>query len=328
MDVTRRISEMYGRFPYPSPVRRRRRLRELANLLAIFCRETGYRLEGKKVLDAGTGTGHRLIEAALMFRHTDFTAVDVSEAPLNIARQVASDAGVDNVSFQQGNVLEAGDSYGTFDMVLSMGVVQILDDPAKGLLNLATSLRDDGVMFLYIYGKHGSTERMRRKKIVSLLLQGETDFQTGIALVKELGFEPPGYGWNVGFNDEASKDSLIVDAYLSVHEKLYDVDDIFELFHSSGLYGFLVYGIVFGEQGRLFDTRLGADAQVALQKTDPAPYLPSPRLQDKYQRLCLADKYRLIDLLYQPAGYTLMGFKAGARDHLTSDRIRANTLLI
>src|SRR5579884_893331 len=111
MDVTRRISEMYGRFPYPSPVRRRRRLRELANLLAIFCRETGYRLEGKKVLDAGTGTGHRLIEAALMFRHTDFTAVDVSEAPLNIARQVASDAGVDNVSFQQGNVLEAGDSY-------------------------------------------------------------------------------------------------------------------------------------------------------------------------------------------------------------------------
>lgn len=319
---------MYAQFPYPSPQGRRRKLRELANLLAIFCRETGYCLEGKSVLDAGTGTGHRLIEAAMIFRQTYFTAVDVSEVPLNIARQAAIDAGAHNVSFRQSNILEHANVLGNFDMVLSMGVVHHLLDPAKGVRNLARNLKDDGIMFLYIYGKHGSTERMRRKRIVSLLLQDKTDFHEGINLVKDLGFQSSGYGWNIGFDDEESRNGLIVDAYLNVHETLFDVDDIFNLLRSSGLYGFLVYGVACGEQGRLFDTRLAMDARVAFQTTDPTPYLPSQILQARYQQLCLADKYRLIDLLYQPAGYTLMGFKAGAMDSFAADRIRSNTLLV
>src|SRR5437879_7397805 len=98
-NVTRKVSEMYERFPYPSPQPQGRKLKELANLLKLFCLETSYDLNGKSVLDAGTGTGHRLIEAAAAFPNTRFTAVDNSETPLAIARQAAVHEGIQNVEF-------------------------------------------------------------------------------------------------------------------------------------------------------------------------------------------------------------------------------------
>lgn len=43
----------------------------------------------------------------------------------------------------------------------------------------------------------------------------------------------------------------------------------------------------------------------------------------------MADKYRLIDLFFEPNGYTLMGCKAGALRHFSPDgRIMANMLKI
>src|SRR5438309_9259399 len=55
---------MYARFPYPSQDTGEQRLTELANLLWLFARETPYDFCGKRVLDVGTGTGHRVIAAA------------------------------------------------------------------------------------------------------------------------------------------------------------------------------------------------------------------------------------------------------------------------
>src|SRR5436190_22204650 len=159
-DITRKVSEMYARYPSPSAQPRGRKLKELANLLKLFCLETGYDLGGKAVLDAGTGTGHRLIEAAAAFKNTRFTAVDISETPLAIARRAAVHEGVENVEFRLANLMEDGQTLGAFDVILSMGVIHHLSDPATGIRNLVRNLADDGSLFLYIYGKHGGRERM------------------------------------------------------------------------------------------------------------------------------------------------------------------------
>src|SRR5437879_9481872 len=92
---------MYARFPYPSQDTGEQRLTELANLLLLFSRETPYEFRGKRVLDVGTGTGHRLITAAQRFPETQFVAVDVCAPPLEIARATAHAAGVGNVEFRQ-----------------------------------------------------------------------------------------------------------------------------------------------------------------------------------------------------------------------------------
>jgi SAM-dependent methyltransferase len=329
-DITREVSEMYAKFPYPSPRAAGRKLKELANLLRIFCTETRYSLNGKSVLDAGTGTRHRLFEAAPAFKDTRFTAVDISETPLKIARQTAVHNGVQNVEFYRANLMESDRTFGTFDVILSMGVIHHLSDPASGLRNLVRNLADDGILFLYIYGKHGGRERMRRKRIVSLLLNGNRqDFEKGISLVKELGFDSFEYGWNLNFDDEESRNVLIVDAYLNVNETQFDVDGIFDLMRSSGLHGFMLYGLSLDKIGCLFDTRLTKKAGMPLPATNLTAHLRTSAATECYERLSLADKYRLVDLIFQPNGYTLIGFKAEAERHLlSSSRILANHLTI
>jgi SAM-dependent methyltransferase len=330
-DTTRKVSEMYAKFPYPSPQARRRKLKELANLLSIFSMETRYDFSGKSVLDAGTGTGQRLNEAAAVFKNTRFVAVDVSEPPLAIARQAAANEGIHNVEFQLFNLMEEGKRLGTFDVILCMGVIHHLADPAKGLRNLVHNLAEDGILFMYIYGKHGGYERMRRKQIAALLLgDNRQDFHRGIAMVKDLGFDSFNYGWNLDFDDEESRNALIVDAYLNVNETLFDADSLLGLMQTSGLHGFLPYGLALDQHGCLFETRLGRGSlpmDVVVPKTDVSSRLPSPLLRDHYERLSLLDKYRLIDVLFQPGGYTVMGFKAGAMRHFAPDsRILANAL--
>jgi SAM-dependent methyltransferase len=316
-NITRQVSEMYAKFPYPSPKATGRNLRELADLLEIFCAETLYDLNGKSVIDAGTGTGHRLVEAAAAFPNTRFTAVDISETSLAIARQTAAHKGVQNVRFHHANLME-GNKFDTFDVVLCMGVIHHLSEPSLGLRNLVRNLADDGILFLYIYGKHGGGERMRRKRMVSLLLNGnKQDFEQGISFIKELGFDSFEYGWNLNFDDEVSRNALIVDAYLHVNETLYEVESIFDLMRGAGLDRFLIFGLTLDKYGCLFDTRL----------PNMANHLRSPITREAYERLSLADKYRFVDLLLQPNGYTLMGFKPEARKHFSpDDRIMANAL--
>lgn len=329
-ELTRQVSEMYAKFPYPSPQAGRRRLRELQSLLTIFSLENRYDFKGKTVLDAGTGTGHRLIAAAAAFDQTRFLAVDISEIPLRIAREAAALEGIKNVEFRSFNLMEDGGTLGRFDMVLSMGVIHHLSDPARGLRNLVGNLKEEGIIFLYIYGRHGGRERMRRKQILSLLLNGNRrDFEQGVHLAKELGFDSFEYGWNFDIDEAESKDALIVDAYLNVNETLFDADSIFDLMRSSGLHGFLIYGLTSEQRGCLFDTRLPPTARAAVETTSIAAKLPSPAAQKAYSELSLADKYRLMDHLFQPNGYTVMGYKAGALQYFSPEsRIMANALAI
>jgi hypothetical protein len=170
---------------------------------------------------------------------------------------------------------------------------------------------------------------MRRKSIVSLLLNGRQDFGRGISLVKELGFDSFDYGWNLNFDDQESRDALIVDAYLNVNEKLFDAAGIFDLMRSSGLDGFLAYGVTLEKSGALFDTRLSKGNAARVMATDASAFLPSPLARECYEALSLADKYRVIDHLFQPNGYTLMGFKKAGRRYIPpGSRIEANTLAV
>src|SRR5260370_7276212 len=125
-DITRKVGEMYEQFPYPSPLTRGRKLRELVNLLTIFTRETDYDLAGKTALDAGTGTGHRLIEAAAAFKNTRFRAVDISEAVLAIGRQTPAHESARNIHFHPFPPIEPPRTLGPFPAILPTCVIHPL----------------------------------------------------------------------------------------------------------------------------------------------------------------------------------------------------------
>ena len=329
-ETTRRVEEMYAAFPYPSPKCGGQNLKELRNLLTIFAAENRYDFNRKRVLDAGTGTGHRLIEAARALPDTQFIAVDISETPLEIARRAAADEGITNIEFRRCNLMEDVTRLGSFDFVLCMGVLHHLSDPAEGLRNLARNLAPDGLLFLYIYGAHGGRERMRRKQIVSILRGPDrADFERGIRTVKDLGFDTFDYGWNLNVTDEASRNSLIVDAYLNVNERLFDATSIFDLMRTSGLYGFAAYGLTLAQRGCLFDTRYSPAKFGMIESTAVQKYLKTEELKHAYESLSLPDRYRLLDLLFEPNGYTLLAFhQDGLARFAPESRVAANTLQI
>lgn len=326
--VTRSVREMYARFPYPSPHRDSRNLKELANLCTIFSLETGYEFGGKRVLDAGTGTGQRLAEVAAEHANAEFTAVDLSDASLSVARGIAAARGLKNVTFQQADLMDESQVLGSFDLILSMGVIHHLSRPEVGLRNVVSNLADDGLIFIYIYGEHGSRERMRRKNLVGLLMHDTPhDFDRGIRLSRELGFDSFEYGWDLDFADERAVNSVIVDAYLNVNENLFTTDTICELIRESGLHGFVVYGVTLDRRGCLFDTRVGVNGMV--ETTDVQSHLKTPALREAYQNLPLIDKYRFIDLAFEPNGYTLLGWKRGASPWIEQHpRLVANAINI
>jgi 2-polyprenyl-3-methyl-5-hydroxy-6-metoxy-1,4-benzoquinol methylase len=329
-ELTQRVAAMYARFPYPSSSDHALKLKELRNLLTIFSLENRYPLAGTSILDAGTGTGHRLIEAASAFAETQFVAFDVSDIPLQIARDVAAREGLRNIEFRPFDLMDDRVTVGQFDIALAMGVIHHLSDPARGLRNLVRNIHADGLVFIYVYGLRGGRERRRRKQIVSLLLGEDQDsFETGIALVRELGFDTFDYGWNLGVEGDSSQDALIVDAYLNVNETLFEIDSIFELLSGSGLHSFMTYGVTLEQQGYLFDTRLDPGSTAPARTTDVAAQLPSATARAAYERLSLRDRYRLADLLFEPNGYTLLGLSAGAIRRLPPDgRVLANALPI
>lgn len=326
--ITQSVKDMYAQFPYPSPQGGRQKYFELLNLLKFFSLEAGYSLDGKMVLDAGTGTGSRLIEAAAALRKTHFVAVDVSDVALNIAKQAAADRGLRNIEFRLADLTD--DNIGTerFDIVLSMGVVHHLSDPQRGVRNLVAQLCSNGIIFLYLYGRHGGQERMRRKQIVSLLLRGDSrNFERGVSLIRDLGFDTFEYGWLANVEDETTRDAMIVDAYLHVNERLFDTDSIINLLDQSGLNSFLTYGITCGSSGGLFEARLTPAVASKMPVTPIASHFTNDGVRAAYEALSLEDQYRVLDLILKPNGYTVMGLQSQALTNLQGgSRIKANQL--
>ncbi len=83
---------------------------------------------GRRVLDAGCGTGeHALLAASLGF---DALGVDLSSRAIEIARQKAADRGI-AARFEVGDARHLDQIGETFDVVIDSGLFHVFDDPDR-----------------------------------------------------------------------------------------------------------------------------------------------------------------------------------------------------
>ena len=327
--ITHKVQDMYKKYPYPSPSTELTQTNELLNLLRIFELESHIKLEEKSILDAGSGSGHRITNVAEFFKKCNFLGIDISETSLKIANELKNIKKIQNIQFLKHNIMTGVSRLGKFDMVLCMGVLHHLSNPSKGLQILIKTLKEDGIIFLYLYGKLGGHKRMLNKELISILLGNEKlNYELGIKIVRDLGLNKFDYGWNLNFQNKEEEDSLIVDSLLHANEFLYDCNDIRNLFKKSGLYGYSIFGITAGTVGLLFDTRIQVHKKLSMPQTNITQILKSDLSLSRYELLNLNEKHHILDLLYEPNGYTVIGFTKNAYEKLSNDRIKRNFIKI
>ncbi len=327
--VTQNVRDMYKKYPYPSPSTEVSQTNELLNLLRIFELESAIKLEDKFFLDAGSGSGHRITNVADFFKKCNFLGIDISETSLKIANELKKLKKIDNIKFLKHNIMNGVENLGKFDIVLCMGVLHHLSNPKKGLQILTNTLQNDGMIFLYLYGKLGGNKRMLNKELISILLDKEKlNYELGIQLVRDLGLNKFDYGWNLNFKNDEEENALIVDSLLHTNEFLYDCHDIDDLFNKSNLYGYSIFGITKGTDGLLFDSSVKPEKKLSMPQTNLSQILNSNLSLCHYESLNLKEKYRVLDLIYEPNGYTIIGFTKQAYEKLTNERIKRNFIKI
>ncbi len=140
------VQAQYEAFPYP-------RWRHFSSGIRDESIE-GFLREGMpRILIAGCGTGGEAIEMAVTFPHAHILAVDLSLTSLSYAVMKARELGIENVEFRQADILTLAEAPGSFDFIVSTGVLHHMREPQAGLAVLTKLLKPDGVMRLALYSE-------------------------------------------------------------------------------------------------------------------------------------------------------------------------------
>jgi SAM-dependent methyltransferase len=113
---------------------------------------------GERVLDIGCGAGQTTREAARAAAPGEALGIDVSEAALERARELAAAEGVRNVSFELGDAQTHPFEAGRFDVAISRFGTMFFSDPIAAFGNIARALRPDGRLVAIVWQRHGDNE--------------------------------------------------------------------------------------------------------------------------------------------------------------------------
>lgn len=111
-------------------------------------------LKNKVVLDMGCGSGRYTIALAMTGARKVY-GIDLGKKSIETAAKIAGGAGMKNVAFQVGNVLELTYEDNFFDFVFCNGVLHHTENMERGICELYRVLKPKSSAFLYLYADGG-----------------------------------------------------------------------------------------------------------------------------------------------------------------------------
>jgi 2-polyprenyl-3-methyl-5-hydroxy-6-metoxy-1,4-benzoquinol methylase len=150
------VKEYYDNYNYPLiklyTNKQTKKHIKLITKIVSFAQITPKQLSGKKVLDAGCGTGEKSIFFAK--NGAKVTSIDISDGQLSVLKKRAKEERLDIKIFQKDILNEDLSSLGTFDYIFSIGVLHHTEDAKKGFKKLSLLLKDQGVIVIALYHKY------------------------------------------------------------------------------------------------------------------------------------------------------------------------------
>ena len=266
-EVTLKVKNMYEKYPYPSS-----NIVNVAigNRVKRDLKERNFRLEGLTVLDAGCGTGEKAISLAKAFPNCKVIGWDITENSLKKARLLADAEKVKNVEFEHVDLIQVDveKNKDRFDLIISWCVIHHLVDSVKGLKNLGSCLKRDGLMYVWVYGLLALETyevKLFREVIHTLLPDNEFTYEKGIRVAQEIknlskmvnispwkdfimrikwfldrDVDKKQILWQIIKNFGKAKysstyDIGLVDLFLHAHEKEYNIDLVLDDVEKAGL---------------------------------------------------------------------------------------------
>lgn len=296
-EITKKVENMYIHFPYPPDhakdrfwKKRNKKTFQRGCRLAEWLLGLDPTLAGGKHLDAGSGTGIRLIGYAKTIPDIHCTGLEMSPESKKHAVANAKAMDVDNIKFVQGNILDENLSQkldGPYDLITSHGVIHHLSDPAGGLSRLLTLLKPNGIIMISLYGTFGRHEPDMVRRAVSLLEPDTEKYEKRLRIVRELISKKKLFGKKL--KTKFKDDAYIVDAYLHVQEINYTLDEVLDIYNGNNI-----------QPLSWFE---GENARKDLDKLLPES------LVDDARALCDLDLWRLIEVRKRPYMLAVAGRK-------------------
>ncbi len=203
----RQLAAQYEAYPYPA-----RDPRDEAKRLIVgspsHLREVDHWIFGARrpasvplnALMAGGGSGDGTIMLAQQMQRAErpgtVTWLDRSAHARKVAEARAAVRGLDNITFQEGSILELpGSGLGPFDYVDCCGVLHHLPDPAAGLAALVSVLAPGGGIGLMVYAPHGRTGVYMLQDALRLLAPAEQPPAERVEIARRLWKQVPETAW-------------------------------------------------------------------------------------------------------------------------------------
>lgn len=159
--ITAMVKDMYERYPFPG-----NKMINVAygNRIKNDLKSRGFNTSNINILDAGCGSGEKVISLAKVFTDSEVFGWDISSKSINQAKELALQEKVKSVNFECVDLLNLGiENYKNFfDVILSWGVIHHLSDTVKGMRNLGLCLKPTGLLYVWVYALN-SLERIETK---------------------------------------------------------------------------------------------------------------------------------------------------------------------
>jgi len=169
------------------------------NDLKIIGRTKKYLDDGSVVLDYGCATGSIALEIASMAK--DVRGIDISSNMIEIAKRKADERGVKNIDFTKATIFDESLKVGTFDVILSLSILHLVEDSAQVMDRVNHLLKPGGVFI-------SATPCLGEKTFVSVLMN------IPIFVLSKLGLLP-----SINFFSASSLTASITDAGFQMIEQ-------------------------------------------------------------------------------------------------------------
>jgi len=198
------------------------------------------------VLFVGCGMGSEIIDMALKLekcKNIKLIGVDFSSTQLKMCKKRLEIYAVDDmVELKEMSLLDLKpEIHGTFDMIISSGVLHHLEDPQKGLDILSTVLKHDGFMSLMVYAKYGRTAVYQMQELLKRANVGIDNWTDKIQNFKNIYKQLPDnnlftyYDENMIVQDHNNGDEGIVDLLLHNQDRAFSIPELYEWVDNSNL---------------------------------------------------------------------------------------------